>query len=67
MTQNPQNNISQTSLRYYNQFISVRTEHVIWLQTTKDIGKKLKAENEFRERYQQLLDFITPNIIKIEQ
>ena len=38
-----------------------------WLKIATDTGKRLKIETEFKERYQQLLDFITIEIIKVEQ
>ena len=36
----------QTSLKHSNQLRSVRTEALIWLQMSTDIGDKLKAETE---------------------
>ena len=44
MPQNAQNTISQTALKYYNRFISVITEDLIWLQIATDTGNKLKVE-----------------------
>ena len=44
MPKNPQNKISQTTLKHYNQFRSVRTEALRWLKTTTDTGKRLKVE-----------------------
>ena len=44
MPQTPQNTISQTTLKNYNQFRSVRTEDLIWLKITTDTGMKLKVE-----------------------
>ena len=67
MLQNPQNTISKTALKYYNQFISVINEALIWLQIATDTGKKLKVETAVNERYQQLLDFITIDLLMIEQ
>ena len=67
MPQNPQNTISQTALKHYNEFRSVTTEALRWVQMTKYTGIKLKVETTVKERYQQLLDFITIGIIKIEQ
>ena len=52
MTQNPQNKISQTTLKHYNQFRSVRTEALICFQITTYIGNKLKVETTVKERYQ---------------
>ena len=43
MPQNPQNTIIQTALKNYNQFISVRTEALRWLQITTDTVNKLKV------------------------
>ena len=43
MPQTPQNTISQTTLKNYNQFRSVRTEDLIWLKITTDTGMKLKV------------------------
>ena len=41
MPQNPQNKLSQTELKHYNQFRSVRTEAIRWLQIATDIVNKL--------------------------
>ena len=65
MTQNPQNTISSSALKNYNQFRSVRTEDLIWLQITTDTGMKLKVETTVNERDQQLLGLITIDVIKI--
>ena len=42
MPQNPQNTRSQTAIKHYNKFRSVRTEALRWLQITTDTGNKLK-------------------------
>ena len=65
MPQIPQNTISQTSLKHYNQFISVRTEALRWLKIATDKGIKLKVETTVKEIYQQLLEFITIDLLKI--
>ena len=44
MLQNPQNKISKTALKYYNQFRSVINEATRWLQISTDTEKKLKVE-----------------------
>ena len=44
MTQNPQIPILQTALKHYNQFESVRTETLIWLQINTYTGEQLKVE-----------------------
>ena len=67
MPQNPQNTISQTALKHYNQFRIVRTEALIWLQIATDTGMKLKVEIIFKEIDQQLLDLIKSGLLKIEQ
>ena len=67
MPQNPHNTISQTALRYYNQFRIVRAEACRWIQITIDTWIKLKVETEFKERYQQLFDFITIDVLHIEE
>ena len=46
MPQNPQNKRSQTTLKHYNKFISVRTEAPGWLKTTIYTGKKPKFEKQ---------------------
>ena len=66
MPQNPQNKIGQTEPKHYNQFISVRTEDLRWLQITTDTGMKLKVETTVKERYQQLLKFVIIDLLKIE-
>ena len=65
MPQNPQNTIIQTALKHYNQFRSVRTESLIWLQITTYTGKKLKVETKTKEIDQKLLELITTEIIKV--
>ena len=67
MPQKLQNTISQTALKHYNQFISVRTVALRWLKTSTDTGMKQKFETTVKERDQQLLEFITIDVIKIEQ
>ena len=66
MSQNPQKTISKAEIKNYNQFKSVRTEALIWLQITTNTGKKLKVETEAKERYQKLIDLITNKTIKFE-
>ena len=66
MPQKTQNTISQTSLKHYIQFRSVRTEVLIWLQIYTDTGKKLTLETTVKEIYQQLLDFVTIGLIRIK-
>ena len=66
MPQNPQNTMSQTALKSYNQFISASNEALRWLKITTDTKMKLKVETTFKEMDQQLLDFITIDILKIE-
>ena len=67
MPQNPQNKISQTALKHYNQFISVRTEALRWVQINTYTGMKLKVETKENERDQQLLDLLNIDVLKIEQ
>ena len=66
MQQNPQNTISQTTLKYYNQFISERNETIRWLKIAIDTGKKLKVETTVIEIDQKLLYFITIDVLNIE-
>ena len=65
MPQNPQNTTIQTEFKHYNVFRSVRTEALVWVQTTKDTGIKFKVETSSKERDQQLLDIITISILKL--
>ena len=44
MPQNPQNKISQTSIKHYNQFRSVINEALVWLKITTDTVNKIKVE-----------------------
>ena len=67
MPKKPQNTMSQTALKYYNQFRSVRAKAIRWLQITTNTGKKVKVETESREIYQKLLDFIKIEITEVEQ
>ena len=66
MPQNPQNTISQNEVKHFNQYISARTEALVWLQIATDTGKKLKFETAVNEIYQHLLDFITIDVLMIE-
>ena len=66
MPHNPQNTISQTALKHYNKFRNVRIEAIRWVQMTIDTGIKFKVETSAKERDQQLLDFITIDILKLE-
>ena len=65
MPQNPQNTTIQTALNHYDKYRSLRTEALKWLKITKDTGIKLKFETTNKERYQQLLDFITIYVLNI--
>ena len=65
MPENPQNTISQTALKYLNQFRSLRTQDIIWLQIIKYTKKKPKVETTVKERYQQQLDCITIYVLNI--
>ena len=49
MPQNPQNTRSQTSLKYYNRFITVITKALRWLQITIDTVNKLKFETTVKK------------------
>ena len=44
MPQNPQNKISQTALKHYNEFRNLRTESLRWVKMTTDTGIKFKVE-----------------------
>ena len=46
MPKNPQNTRSQTVLKDYTRFISIRTDELRWLQITTYTGKKVKVETE---------------------
>ena len=48
MPKKSQNKISQTAIKHYNKFKSVRTEALRWLQITIDVGNKLKVETKVR-------------------
>ena len=52
MPQNPQDTRSQTTIKHYNQFRSVRTEALRWLEITTDTGNKLKVETKVKKIYQ---------------
>ena len=42
------------------------TKALRWVQTTTDIGMEFKVETSAKERDQQILDFNTIDIIKLE-
>ena len=48
MSQNQQNTIIKTALKYYNPFRRVKNEAIIWLKITTDTGNNLNFENEFK-------------------
>ena len=58
MPQNPKHTISQTAIKHYNHFRSVRTESLRWLKFTAYLGTKLKVETDTKHRDQQLLSLI---------
>ena len=66
MPQNLQNTISKTSLKHYNELKNVINEALIWVQMTIGTGIKSKVETSSKDIYQQLLDLITIDILKIE-
>ena len=67
MPENWQNTISQTAIKHCNNFRSVRTKDLTWLQINTDTGSKIKVENTVKERDQQLLGLITIDVIKYKQ
>ena len=67
MPQNSQNTIIQTALKYYNQFRSVITEAHRWIQITVDAGIEFKVETTVKERYHQLLNLITIDLLNNDQ
>ena len=46
MPQNPQNKISQTALKNYDQFRRVRTESLRWIQITTHTGINSKLKQQ---------------------
>ena len=67
MPKKPQNKIRKTALKHYNQFRSVRTEALRWLQIARDTGLKFKVETTAKEIYEPLLEFIIIDVLEIEQ
>ena len=65
MPQNPQHTIIRTALKHYNELINIRTEDLIWVQMNTNTGIKSKVEKSAKERDQQLLTFITIDILKL--
>ena len=65
--QSPQNTISQTAIKHYNQLGRVKNEALRWLLITTDTSKKLKFETTVKERDQKLPDFITIYGLNIEK
>ena len=43
MPQNPQKQIIQTALKYYNEFRNVKTEALIWVKMTTYTGINFKV------------------------
>ena len=46
MPKNQQNKRIKTALNHCNQFLSIRTEALKWLQITTDQGNKFKVKTE---------------------
>ena len=67
MPQNPQNTISQAALKHYNELRNIITEALRWVKMNTYTGITFKVETSAKERDQQLLDFITIDILKLEQ
>ena len=61
------NTISQTDINNYNQFRSIITEALRWLQVSTYTRKKLNVDSTFKEKYQKLLEFITIYVVRVEQ
>ena len=67
MPHNPQNTINQTALKHYNELRNFRTKSIRLVKMTKDKGIKFKVETSSKERDKELLEFITIDILKLEQ
>ena len=66
MTQNPQNTLSTTAIKKYNEFRSVRIEALEYLKLTDNRGKSTRIYTNKRMINKETLDYINITILKFE-
>ena len=66
MTQNPQNTLSTTAIKKYNEFRSVRIEALEYLKLTDNRGKSTRIHTNKRMINKETLDYIDITILKFE-
>ena len=66
MTQNPQNTLSTTAIKKYNEFRSVRIEALEYLKLTENRGKSTRIHTNNRMINKDTLDYLDITILKFE-
>ena len=66
MTQNPQNTLSTTAIKKYNEFRSVRIEALECLKLTDNQGKSTRIHTNKHMINKETLDYIDITILKFE-
>ena len=63
MTNNPQNTVSTTAIKKYNEFRSVRQEALEWIRFTDSNGKSVRIRTCQDKVQDEVLDYITFDIM----
>ena len=63
MPDNPQNTISTTAIKTYNDYRSVRLEASEWLRITNQEGKSTRVSTITKNLEEELLDYIKIDIM----
>ena len=66
MTQNPQNTLSTTAIKKYNEYRSVRIEALEYLKLTDNRGKSTRIHTNKRMTNNETLDYVSLTLLKIE-
>ena len=64
MVDNPQNTISTTAIKQYNEYRSVRTEALEWVKFTSAEGQSTRVPSERKTVEKEVLDYIKFDIMK---
>ena len=64
MENNPQNTISTTAIKQYNDYRSVRVEALEWLKITSAEGQSTRVSTERKLVENEVLDYIKIDIMK---
>ena len=64
MVDNPQNTISTTAIKQYNEYRSVRTEALEWVKFTSAEGQSARVHTERKTVEKEVLDYIKIDIMR---